>query len=144
MKFTHSHIFNKKYLLLNCVIYRLTLVFLIQWTYFPEQHRNSCSQIFFKIVVLKIFKNFTRNICIGVFFNKVTGPQACNFIKKKPQHRCFCAKFLKFSITLHYSTNQVAASKNINCNTKFFERSSVSQGGKDHTRRGLFSQHFKN
>ena len=29
--------------------------------------------------------------------NKVAGPQACNFIKKRPQHhRCFSVKFAKF------------------------------------------------
>ena len=29
-------------------------------------------------------------------FNKVTGSQACNFIKKRLQHRCFPDKFSKF------------------------------------------------
>ena len=29
-------------------------------------------------------------------FNKVAGPEACNFIKKKLQHRCFSVKFAKF------------------------------------------------
>ena len=28
-------------------------------------------------------------------FNKVAGPQACNFIKKRLQHRCFSMKFAK-------------------------------------------------
>ena len=28
-------------------------------------------------------------------FNKVKGLKACNFIKKRPQHRCFPAKFVK-------------------------------------------------
>ena len=29
-------------------------------------------------------------------FKKVTGPQACNFLKKKYQHRCFPVKFERF------------------------------------------------
>ena len=29
-------------------------------------------------------------------FNKVPGPQACNFLKKRLQHRCLLVKFLKF------------------------------------------------
>ena len=29
-------------------------------------------------------------------FNKVTGSQACNFVKKRFQHRCFPVKFGKF------------------------------------------------
>ena len=28
-------------------------------------------------------------------FNKVAGPQACNFIKKRLQHKCFPVKFAK-------------------------------------------------
>ena len=28
--------------------------------------------------------------------NKVSGPQACNFIKKRLQHRCFSVGFAKF------------------------------------------------
>ena len=30
-------------------------------------------------------------------FIKVTGLRACNFIKKRPQRRCFPVKFAKFS-----------------------------------------------
>ena len=30
------------------------------------------------------------------FFNKVTGLQVCNFIKKRLQPRCFPVKFAKF------------------------------------------------
>ena len=31
-----------------------------------------------------------------ILFNKAADPQACNFIKKKPQRRCFPVKFAKF------------------------------------------------
>ena len=37
--------------------------------------------------------------CVGVFFNKVAGPQNSNFIKKKFLHRFFPVKFAKFSRT---------------------------------------------
>ena len=148
MRFTRVCISNKKYLMLNCVIYHLTLVFLIQaMDLFSEAHRSSCSEMFFKIVVLKIFDNFTRNICVGVFFNKVTGPQACNFLKKKLQHKCFLVKFLRFSITFFYSTfflQQLLLKTVKNYKTKIFERRAVLQGGRDHICRDLVSQHLKN
>ena len=31
----------------------------------------------------------------GVFFNEIAGPQNCNFIKKRLQHRLFPVKFAK-------------------------------------------------
>ena len=34
--------------------------------------------------------------CAGVFFNNVSGPQNCNFVKKIPQSRVFPLKFTKF------------------------------------------------
>ena len=53
--------------------------------------------MFFKIIFLKKFVNFTGNTCVGVFFNKVAGPQNSNFIKNKLQQRFFSAKFAKFA-----------------------------------------------
>ena len=41
-----------------------------------------------------------------MFLNKVTGLQACNFIEKELQHRCFRVKFTKFSRTSFF-TEQV-------------------------------------
>ena len=38
--------------------------------------------MFLKIIVLKKFVNFTKKTCVGVFFNKVAGPQNFNFIKR--------------------------------------------------------------
>ena len=58
--------------------------------------RSRRSQMFFKIIVLKKFVNFTGNTCVGVFFDKVAVPQNSNFIKKRLQHRFFPAKFAKF------------------------------------------------
>ena len=48
----------------------------------------------FKIIVLKKFTNSTEKH-LGVFFNKVAGPQNSNFIKKRLQLRFFPAKFVK-------------------------------------------------
>ena len=53
------------------------------------------SQMFFKIIVLKKLLNFTEQTCVGVFFNKVAGPQNSNFIKKRLQQRFFPVKFAK-------------------------------------------------
>ena len=59
--------------------------------------RNSRSQIFFKIDVLKNFANFTgKQLCWGL--SLIT--MAYNWIKKSPKHRCFPGKFAKFLRTL--------------------------------------------
>ena len=66
---------------------------------FMNNGKSSCSQMFFKVGVLKNFTNLTgKNLCWGLFFNKVAGVTTCNFIKKRLKHRCFpvvIAKFLR-------------------------------------------------
>ena len=43
-----------------------------------------------KMFLIKNFANFTgKHLCLSPFFNKVAGIQACNFIKKRCEHRCF-------------------------------------------------------
>ena len=59
--------------------------------------------MFFKIIVLKKFQNSQESTCAGVFFNKVAGPQNCNFIKKRLQHRFSLVKFAKFLRTLCFT-----------------------------------------
>ena len=52
--------------------------------------------MYFKIGALKNFANFNRKTpVLDSLFNKVAGPQACYFIKKRLQHRCFPVKFAK-------------------------------------------------
>ena len=58
--------------------------------------RSSHRRISTKKDVLKISQYSQENTCVGVFFNKVSDLQACNFIKKRLQHRCFPVKFAKF------------------------------------------------
>ena len=132
MRFTRDHILNKKYVAQLC---RLPSNIGFPCTSNGlDMHRNSYSQMFFKSVVFKILESFTRNTCVGLFINKVTGPQACNLVKKKLQRRCFRVKFLIFSITFFtLQVRQLLLKTFINCNTKLFERSSVLQGGRDHT-----------
>ena len=49
--------------------------------------------MFFKISVLENLANFTgKHLCWSLFKIKL----ACNFIKKRPQHRCFPVKFANF------------------------------------------------
>ena len=66
--------------------------------------RSRRSQMFFKIIVPKKFVNFTENTCVGLFFNKVAGPQNSNFIKKRLQQRFFPPKFAKFFRTTCFMT----------------------------------------
>ena len=62
-------------------------------TFFRSGHWR-CS---IKKAILKHFVIFTgKNLCWGLVFNKVAGHQACNFIKKRLQHRHFLANIRKF------------------------------------------------
>ena len=36
-----------------------------------------------------------KKLVLESLFNKAAGPKACNFIKKRLQHRCFPVKFSK-------------------------------------------------
>ena len=55
--------------------------------------RSSCSQIFFKIVVLKNFANFTgKHLVWSLFFLK----KMYNVIKERIQHRRYFVKSAKF------------------------------------------------
>ena len=60
-----------------------------------EGSRNSRLQVFFKIAILKNFAIFTRKRLYWSLFDKFTGLKACNFIKKRLQHRCFLLNFVK-------------------------------------------------
>ena len=68
-------------------------------------NRGSRSQMSFKIGPLKNFKIFTgKHLCWSLFFNKVAGLQACNFIKKRLQRKCFplnIAKSLRTAFKEH-------------------------------------------
>ena len=53
--------------------------------------------MYFRIGVLKNFAMFTgKHLCWSLFFNKYAGLKACNFIKKRLQHKFFPVKFAKF------------------------------------------------
>ena len=62
--------------------------------------------------VLKYFAKFPRKTpVLESLFNKIAGLEACNFIKKTLQHRCFPVKLAKFLRTpFFYRTPQVATS----------------------------------
>ena len=70
--------------------------------------RNSPSQMFFKIGVLKKFCNIHRKTSVlQSLFNKVSGfIKNVNFIEKRLQHRCFSvniAKFLRTAFSQNFS-----------------------------------------
>ena len=73
--------------------------------------RGSCSQMSFKIVVLKNFANFTRkHLYWSLFLNKVAGLQNCNFIKKTST-QVFSSEVCEiFKTTFFYRTSPMAAS----------------------------------
>ena len=53
--------------------------------------RSGCSQMFFKRDILKNTKH-SKTPVLESLFNK--GLQACNFIKKRLQQKCFPVKYL--------------------------------------------------
>ena len=60
------------------------LVFTFVLCFWKKMFRSSCSQIFFKISVLKNFANFTgEHVCWSLFLIKLQP----NFVKKRHQHR---------------------------------------------------------
>ena len=59
--------------------------------------RSSHWRCSIKKAILKHFVIFTgKHLCRGLFFNKVAGHQACNFIKRRLQHRYFFANIRIF------------------------------------------------
>ena len=61
--------------------------------YFQKNPHRMCSV---KIYVLKNFANSTgKKPILESLFNKVAGLQACIFIKKRFQHRCFPVNIAK-------------------------------------------------
>ena len=78
---------------------------------------NSRSSMF--LGVLKNFANFMFHM-LESLFNKVAGPQLCNFVSKRLQHRCFAVKLAKFLRTpIFKNTVPVAASKILYRTTRF-------------------------
>ena len=79
-----------KKILWNSKIESFRLVYKLHYLKFAFQiYRSSHSQIFFWTGALKSFA------MLKFLSNKIAGLQACNFIKKRLQHRCFSVKFSK-------------------------------------------------
>ena len=64
----------------------------------PTKAQKLPPEVLYEKTVLKILQY--SQLCITPLleslFNKVTGLQACNFIKRRLQHKCFHVKFAKF------------------------------------------------
>ena len=63
--------------------------------------RTSRSQMFFEIGVLKVCNIHRKTPVLESLFSKVASLEACNFIKKRLQHRCFPVNIAKFLIKLY-------------------------------------------
>ena len=71
---------------------------------------SSRSQMFFKIGGSQKFRKFYRKTPVLVsLLNKFVGLKACNFTKKRHQHRCFLVKFAYFFTTLFLQNTAKAA-----------------------------------
>ena len=56
----------------------------------PENFRNIHRKTSLGVLEWSLFGD-----CVAVFFNKLSNPQNCNFIKTKHQHRCFPVNIAK-------------------------------------------------
>ena len=65
-----------------------------------RKYRSSHWRCFWKKAVLKNFVNFTGKHLCWSHLSVTWGSKACNFIKKRLQHRCFPVKFAKLLRTL--------------------------------------------
>ena len=64
-------------------------------TWRSNQYTEAVVQMFFRISQIS-----QENTCVGVLFGNVAGLKACNFVKKRLQHRSFPVKFAEFLRTL--------------------------------------------
>ena len=62
--------------------------------------RSSRPEVFCKKVFLKISQILQESNCVNPIFNEVEGLEACNFTKKRLQHRCCPVNIAKFLRTL--------------------------------------------
>ena len=85
-------------------------VILFHWNgfclyYALHNSRNSRSQMFFRIGVLKNCSNVYRKTpLLDSLFNKIAGLQTYNLIKKKLQHKCFSVNIAKLYDRLFHRT----------------------------------------
>ena len=91
-------------LITNCQLYLFMEIFFmhcienymkIQQHSFTNVLKSRCSK--------KFRKFHQKTAALEFLFNKAEGPQPCNFIKKRLQHRCFPVKFVK-SLKTPFST----------------------------------------
>ena len=100
-KHMHWSLFNCKFFckqptrVLHHMLFWVNLLSCFRYSYVilnhEMKHRSIRVEVFCRLGVLKV----SQNSCPGVFFNKVSGLKACNFIKRWPQRRCFPANFAK-------------------------------------------------
>ena len=60
---------------------------------YRSSHRRWSAE---KGVLTNLAKFTAKHLCQSLFFNKVAGLEAYNFIKKRHWHRCFPVNFAKF------------------------------------------------
>ena len=92
--------------LLHNIFRNLSSLWILPYKYFSSWEilrnystifRSSHRRCFIKKAILKHFVIFTgKHRYRGLFFNKVAGHQACNFIKKRFQNRYYFANIRKF------------------------------------------------
>ena len=75
-----------------------------------------------KWVFLIILPNSQQNTCAVVSFKKSWRLQACNFVQKKLQHRCFLVNFAKFFSTsfLQHTGQLLLSAEEFNLQTNYY------------------------
>ena len=84
-----------------------------KWEKVESIIRNSLSQMFFKICVLKIFPIFTgKHLCWRLFLIKLQAFQTYNFIKMRLQYRCLPVNIAQFLRTAFFLENTSGPERN--------------------------------
>ena len=80
-------------------LYWEKIFFTVIFSKFCKKSSSSHQRCSMKKAVLKNFAIFTGIQLSEYLFDKVVGLQACNFIRKRLQYRCFSVNILKFLTT---------------------------------------------
>ena len=77
-----------------------TLIYFYQLSVLYWVQKKRPEAFFKKWCSLKLGNIYRKTLALLSLFNKVVGRQACNYIKKRIQHRCFLWNLRKFLRTL--------------------------------------------
>ena len=141
MRFTRVHIFNKVFIAQLCHLpSNVGFPYTSNGLTWTVVHSYSS-----KLLFLRVSKISQETPALESFSIMLQALRPAAFLKRYSTTGVSCKisqifNNLFFTIQLRWLLLKTF----VNCNTKFFDRSSVLRGGRDHTWKDLVSQHLKN